>query len=208
MVGIDVVHMNWDSNHLGAPAYQHRGYLKRISSADEREWVLSAVRPDAALWQLWAAKEAAYKALSPCNGGAAFRPAEIAVRWRSRGPGHSGEAQWGASRTHVVARTEGACTYAVAVRIGRTPVVIEHGVFPAREILALPENADVGPVEQSEAGRRTAAYLLRLIGIESGVIARGAGGRPFVKSQPHVSVSWSHDGEWVAAIAAVGGGIQ
>ena len=60
MVGIDVVHMNWGSSRRGAPAYQHRGFLNRISSGRERDWVLSATRPDEALWKLWAAKEATY----------------------------------------------------------------------------------------------------------------------------------------------------
>jgi 4'-phosphopantetheinyl transferase EntD len=208
MIGIDVVQMAWGSSRRGAPAYQHRDYLSRISSADEREWVLGAIRPDEALWQLWAAKEATYKALSPADDAPAFRPSKIAVRWRSHGSGHSGEAQWGAARTRVVARTEGPCTYAVAVRVGRPPIAIEHAVFSAHELLAIPENTDVGPAEQSEAGMRAAAYLLRLIGIENAAIARADSGRPYVKSQPSVSVSWSHDGEWVAAIAAVEGGIQ
>jgi 4'-phosphopantetheinyl transferase EntD len=208
MVGIDVVHMTWGSTRRGSPAYQHREYLTRISSVNERSWVLGAVRPDVALWQLWAAKEATYKALSPANGAPVFRPAEIAVRWRSIGPGHFGEAQWGAARTHIVARTQGPCTYAVAERVGRKPIALEHGIFPTREILRLSENADVGPAEQSEAARRAAAYLLTLIGIENAAIARAESGRPYVKCQPHVSVSWSHDGEWVAAIAAVEGRIQ
>jgi 4'-phosphopantetheinyl transferase EntD len=208
MVGIDVVHMTWGSNRRGSPVYQHRDYLTRVSSANERRWVLSAVRPDAALWQLWAAKEATYKALAPAHGAPAFRPAEIAVQWRSHGPGHSGEAQWGTARTRVVARTEALCTYAVAERLGRPSIAIEHGIFPTNEILALPKSTDVSPAAQSEAGKRAAVYLLTLIGIENATIARSDSGRPYVKSQPHVSVSWSHDGEWVAAIAAVERGIQ
>jgi phosphopantetheinyl transferase len=208
MVGIDLVHMNWSGNRRGVPAYQHRGYLSRITSATERKWVLDAARPDAALWQLWAAKEATYKALAPANGGPAFRPAEIALRWRSHGPAYSGEAQWGAARARITARTEGPCAYAVAVRTGRPPIAIEHGIFPAHEILALPENTGIGPTEQSEAGRRAAAYLLRLIGIENAAIARADRGRPYVEAEPLACVSWSHDGEWVAAIAAVEGGIQ
>jgi len=208
MVGIDLVHMAWGSNWRGDPAYQHRDYLRRISSAQEREWVLGAIRPDTALWQLWAAKEATYKALSPTDSVPAFRPAEIAVRWRSHGPAHSGEAQWGAARTHVVARTDEQCAYAIAVRMGRPPIALEHGVFPAREILALSETTDIGPAEQSEAGMRAAAYLLKLIGIGSAEIARAESGRPYVRAQPHVSVSWSHDDDWVAAIAAIERGIQ
>ena len=207
MVGIDVVHMNWAGTRRGAPAYQHRNYLKRISSAAEREWVLAAARPDAALWQLWAAKEAAYKALAP-DDGPAFRPSAIAVRWRAHGPAYSGEAQWGGARARIVARAEGTCAYAVAVRTGRPPIAIEHGIFPAREMLDLPQRTDIGPDAQSEAGRRAAAYLLRLMGIGNAAIARAASGRPYVKAQPRVSVSWSHDGEWVAAIAAVEGGVR
>jgi phosphopantetheinyl transferase (holo-ACP synthase) len=203
MVGIDVVHMNWSSRWRGSPAYQHRGYLSRISSGSERKWVLGAVRPDEALWQLWAAKEAAYKALSPADGKTAFRPAEISIRWRSRGPAHCGEARWGAARSHVIARTEEPCTYAVAIRTDKRPPVIEHGLFPIREILTLPENRDIRPTEQSDAGKRVAVYLLELIGIGNAVIARSDGGRPYVAGRPDVSVCWSHDGEWVAAIAAV-----
>jgi phosphopantetheinyl transferase len=208
MVGIDVVHMSWAGKWRGAPAYQHRNYLNRISSAAEREWVLAAVRPDAALWQCWAAKEAAYKALAPADGAPAFRPAQITVRWRANGPACCGEAQWGAARAHIVARAEEPCAYAVAVRMGRPPIAIEHGIFRAHEMLALPERTDIGPDGQSEAGRRAAAYLLRLIGIENAAIARAETGRPYLKAQPRVSVSWSHDGEWVAAIVAVKGGIQ
>jgi len=208
MVGIDVVDMNWDGSRRGAPAYQHRGYLSRISSATERDWVLDAARPDAALWQLWAAKEATYKALVPANGAPVFRPAEIAVRWRSHGPAYSGEAQWGAARARITAHTEGPCVYAIALRIGRPPIAIEHGIFPAREILSLPESSDIGPAEQSKAGKRAAVYLLSLIGIENAAIARGDSGRPYVEAEARACVSWSHDGEWVAAIAAVEGGIQ
>jgi 4'-phosphopantetheinyl transferase EntD len=208
MVGIDVVHMSWAGNWRGAPAYQHRNYLNRISSASEREWVLAAVRPDAALWQLWAAKEAAYKALVPADGAPAFRPAEITVRWRAHGSACCGEAQRDTARAYIVARAEDPCAYAVAVRMGRPPIAIEHGIFPAHEILALRERTDIGPARQSEAGRRAAAYLLRLIGIENAAIARAEAGRPYVKAQPRVSVSWSHDGDWVAAIVAVEGGIQ
>jgi phosphopantetheinyl transferase (holo-ACP synthase) len=207
MVGIDVVHMSWAGNRRGAPAYQHRNYLRRISTAAEREWVLGALRPDAALWQLWAAKEAAYKALAP-DDAPVFRPSAIAVQWRANGPAYSGEARWGAARARVVARAEESCAYAVAVRTGRPPIAIEHGIFRAHEILALPESTEIGPAGQSEAGKRAAAYLLRLIGIENAAIARAGGGRPYVKAQPNVSVSWSHDGEWVAAVAAVEGGVQ
>ena len=208
MVGIDVVHMSWAGKRRGAPGYQHRGYLSRISDAVERDWVLAAVRPDAALWQLWAAKEAAYKALAPAENGRPFRPAEIAVRWRAHRPAYFGEAQWGDARASIMARSEGTCAYAVAVRMGRPPIAIEHGIFPAHEMLALPENTDVGPAGESEAGRRAAEYVLRLIGIENAVIARADGGRPYVKAHPRVSVSWSHDGEWVAAIAADEGEVQ
>jgi len=85
MVGIDVVHMNWSGNRRGAPAYQHRGYLSRISSATERKWVLDAARPDAALWQLWAAKEATYKALSGNHLARAVGWQEIEVCLRDDG---------------------------------------------------------------------------------------------------------------------------
>jgi len=64
------------------------------------------------------------------------------------------------------------------------------------------------PSAQSEAARRLTAYVLGLIGIRGAVIARADSGRPYVKDQPHVSVSWSHDGPWVAAIAAMEGGIH
>jgi hypothetical protein len=41
-----------------------RRFLNRVFSAQERGWISAAASPDALLWALWAAKEAAYKAVS------------------------------------------------------------------------------------------------------------------------------------------------
>jgi phosphopantetheinyl transferase len=190
------------------PAYQHRDYLKRISSASERHWVMSSAHPDEALWRLWAAKEATYKALSPVDGTAAFRPAEIAVRWRSRGPANSAEAQWGTGRTRVAAGSNGQCAYAVAVRTDREPHVVEHAIFPLCEVMDQPHGREVTPAAHSAAARALTGYLLKRIGIASAEIARGESGRPYVVRRPDVFVSWSHDGDWVAAMVAVQGGIR
>lgn len=41
-----------------------RRFLDRVFTAEEQGWIARAPLPDAALWALWAAKEAAYKAVS------------------------------------------------------------------------------------------------------------------------------------------------
>ena len=202
MVGIDVVHMS-----RLEPAYQHRDYLKWISSATERQWVLGSAHPHEALWRLWAAKEATYKALSAVDGATAFRPAEIAVRWRAYGPANSAEAQWGTGRTRVTAGSNGDCAYAVAMRTGGDPLVVEHAIFPLREVMEQPPG-EATPAAHSAAARALTSYLLRRIGIAGARIVRGESGRPYVVEQPSVSVSWSHDGDWVAAMVAVQGGIR
>ena len=203
MVGIDVVHMNW--HRESSPAYQHRKYLERISSAAERRWVLDSGRPDAALWQLWAAKEATYKALCSAAGAPVFRPAQISVHWQSR-PANSGEGHWDSRRARVSAAWTGSCAYAIAVRTCALPLALEHAIFPVREILAIPQRRAATSTEHSVAARELTAYLLKRIGVARAEITRTEGGRPYLADQPNVSVSWSHDGDWVAAIVAIQGG--
>ena len=63
---------------LGDPANQgrHRDarLLGRILCSDERRFVETAEEPHRALWSLWAAKEAAYKAHARTRPGSVFSP--------------------------------------------------------------------------------------------------------------------------------------
>jgi phosphopantetheine--protein transferase-like protein len=60
-VGNDVVDLAAPGN-LGKSGDGH--FLGRVFTAEERALIAGAARPDALLWAFWAAKEAAYKAVS------------------------------------------------------------------------------------------------------------------------------------------------
>jgi phosphopantetheinyl transferase (holo-ACP synthase) len=54
-------------------------FLKKILTGDEIGLVADADDPDAALWSMWACKEAAYKVIQKMDGGAAFLPRRWSV---------------------------------------------------------------------------------------------------------------------------------
>ncbi len=54
-------------------------FLARVLSPEEREWVAHCARPDQLLWHLWAAKEAAYKAIVHKEGTLVFAHARFVV---------------------------------------------------------------------------------------------------------------------------------
>ncbi|MBU4580919.1 MAG: 4'-phosphopantetheinyl transferase superfamily protein [Proteobacteria bacterium] len=60
-VGNDVVDLKDPEN---IEKSRNDRFLGRVFTAGEREWIASAPSPDTLLWSLWAAKEAAYKAVS------------------------------------------------------------------------------------------------------------------------------------------------
>lgn len=54
-------------------------FLERVFTPEERDLIAGAARPDALLWSLWAAKEAAYKAVSRDNPGVCSIPRRYRV---------------------------------------------------------------------------------------------------------------------------------
>jgi hypothetical protein len=56
-------------------------FLKKILTDDEISLVKESDVPDAALWSIWACKEAAYKVVRKMTGGAAFIPRRWSVLW-------------------------------------------------------------------------------------------------------------------------------
>jgi len=60
-VGNDIVDLEAPGNHGKSGDGR---FLGRVFTSEERDFIEGAARPDAILWALWAAKEAAYKAVS------------------------------------------------------------------------------------------------------------------------------------------------
>lgn len=64
-----------------------RRFVDRVLAAREREGLASAGDPDLELWSLWAAKEAAYKAVSKLRGEPpVFEHAAFVVSWSRTAP--------------------------------------------------------------------------------------------------------------------------
>jgi phosphopantetheinyl transferase (holo-ACP synthase) len=55
-------------------------FLNRVFNDSERCLIGTATRPDAILWALWAAKEAAFKAVSKVHPAVSFQPRRYEVR--------------------------------------------------------------------------------------------------------------------------------
>ena len=58
-------------------------FLKKILTDDEISLVKSSSAPDAALWSIWACKEAAYKVFHKMSGVASFIPRRWTVFWET-----------------------------------------------------------------------------------------------------------------------------
>jgi hypothetical protein len=76
MVGNDVVDL---SDRDADPATLHPRFDARVFSARELELLRASSRPVALRWRLWAAKEAAYKAVSKAYPGFVFSPSHFRV---------------------------------------------------------------------------------------------------------------------------------
>lgn len=75
-VGNDVVDLGDPETQTGA---SHRRFDARVFGASERAAIERAASPRRRRWQLWAAKEAAFKALRRTDPELSFRPAEFRV---------------------------------------------------------------------------------------------------------------------------------
>jgi len=76
MVGNDVVDLR---DRESDPATLHPRFDARVFDASEREALARSDDPDTLRWQLWAAKEAAYKAVKKTDPRTVFSPARFRV---------------------------------------------------------------------------------------------------------------------------------
>jgi phosphopantetheinyl transferase (holo-ACP synthase) len=75
-IGNDIVDLNHPGNRGKS---RDRRFVSRVFTAEEQERIDGAAAPDALLWMLWAAKEAAFKAAVKRKPGTAFIPRAYAV---------------------------------------------------------------------------------------------------------------------------------
>lgn len=175
-VGNDVV----DLTAAGNPGKSRdERWLRKVLTDDERGLVRRAADPDRALWSLWAAKEAAYKARRR-EGAIAFVPRRIRVCPRRLSVAIDG-------RSYSLAwRDGGGWIHCVAHRpCDRIAVAIEP----------------VGSAEPGADSLALRALARRLLGMPS-LSIRGGGRLPPVTELPGVALSFSHDGGLVAIAIA------
>jgi len=158
--------------------------LKRVLTAAERLLVQISTDPDRMLWSLWAAKEAAYKALVRDQGALAFSPVEFEV---------------------IPEPTRNAATvrrgaWSVPVHWHQGPDHV-HAVASSGPTVALVERRP-GETEESLHVRDLALRLASRRGWGSGIVE----GLPPVfvprEGRPR-AVSLSHDGPWGAVVYLV-----
>ena len=85
-VGNDVVDLREPAN---AGKSRNSRFLKKILTNAEIEFVKNSENPDAALWSLWACKEAAYKVIKKSFSEIAFIPRRWQVTFNKRKLTHS-----------------------------------------------------------------------------------------------------------------------
>lgn len=171
-------------------------FLGRVFTPAERAWLSRSPQPDLALWRLWAAKEAAYKAWSRGNPALVFAPSRYEVS-----PG-----------TAQVLGPDGACGVEWQEGPGWVHCLAHDG--GARILWRVEALEDVSA--ESRGVRSLAGRLLAEVGFEGARIVRletedpGRWGPPQVvldgRVLEGVRVSLSHDGRWGAVALAVPGG--
>lgn len=177
-------------------------FLKRIFTSAEQERIARSPDPDRAMWRLWSAKEAAFKAWSRYLPDLVFAHSRFEV-----------DPQDGSVRT-----PQGTCRVHWREQEDWIHCLAWTGEFPERPCWEV-ERLDPGvPAHGSEAvrlpslqARDLASRLLARIGLPGVELRRedrtpGRAGPPVVLLEGRVLegvlASWSHDGEWVAAAVA------
>jgi phosphopantetheinyl transferase (holo-ACP synthase) len=84
MIGNDVVDLRDPETCAGS---LHPRFDARVMAASERAWLAGRPTPDRDRWMLWAAKEAAYKAMRRMNPTIAFSPVRFLVALDDDGVG-------------------------------------------------------------------------------------------------------------------------
>lgn len=206
LIGNDVVDLR-AAEAVGAAC---RGrFVARVCTAAEREAVASAANPDRELWALWAAKEAAFKAIRKADHGIRFIPRNFEVEFpRTRTAQSPGLVRHGSrllacslcatdDYVHAICRcpAEGASAQA------RGELYSAVRKLPADPVAA-PEGADAGHRPESAAARRLLEELaLRHAGLRGRVIREDdLPPRLVCDSEDQViDISLSHDGRYAAA---------
>ncbi len=177
-------------------------FLKRIFTSAEQERIARSPDPDRAMWRLWSAKEAAFKAWSRYLPDLVFAHSRFEV-----------DPQDGSVRT-----PQGTCRVHWREQEDWIHCLAWTGEFPEPPCWEV-ERLDPGvPAHGSEAvrlpslqARDLASRLLARIGLPGVELRRedrtpGRAGPPVVLLEGRVLegvlASWSHDGEWVAAAVA------
>ena len=180
-------------------------FIGRVCTPGERERVRASAHPDAALWALWAAKEAAFKAVVKYRPGTVFSPSSFVVTEDLDGTG--GSVAHADLRVRVRWEMTTEWVHCIAL-------LNEHGTPPAWSdvpsgVARLTAEEDAGLPGAAAASRQVRALAKRLLaeaGIAGAEIVRdplddSRWGPPFVLSPTlrRVDVSLSHDGDWIAA---------
>ena len=190
MIGNDVVDLR--DPEAGAEA-RHPGFDARVFTPAERAALAASATPERLRWQLWAAKEAAYKLLKKRDPRCVFSPRRFAVSLREGGSADVAHAD-------------------VRVRVGFDPsadfvhaVATDGDLSPARlrvGVRRLPSAAGAAPDAPGRAVRQLAVSALRDVWPTAASVRIGRAGRvPVVEVdgvRADADLSLSHHGRWVA----------
>lgn len=191
-IGDDVVDLGMT---LRSPHVQS-AFDQRVYTAIERARIAQAADQARERWLHWAAKEAAYKALSKGSEVPAFHPSAFEVRWRVGVPLGRGCVAHGAQRVSV-RWTEGPgwvhCLAAAGwAKSVRARARVRASVWP------------VPAARASRDARALARTLLRRTGARGRIVLdpmHGPGGPLRVRGGLDFDLSLSHDGRFVSAAA-------
>lgn len=177
-------------------------FLNRILAPAEQEWLARSERPDRALWRLWSAKEAAFKAWSRFDPALIFAHSRFEV-----------DPEDGSVRT-----PQGTCRVHWREQEDWIHCLAWTGEFPEPPCWEVERLGQGIPAHGPEAvrlpslqARDLALRLLAGLGLPGVQLRRedrspGRAGPPVVLLEGRVLegvlASWSHDGGWVAATVA------
>jgi phosphopantetheinyl transferase (holo-ACP synthase) len=213
MVGNDVVDL--DDPESDPRSLQPR-YDLRVFTPEERVAIAQSRDPRFLRWQLWAAKEAAYKLARRRSDRVIFSPRRFRVwAWpaTSQASGSPRALRAGEARGvvhyfqdsfRVTFVANGAALHAIAIAAGEAPTRLLHGLRKLE-----PSDGD-DPAAPGRAARSLAvAALAEPLGVEPDELRvhkdpRSRIPRLFLRERPApVDLSLSHHGEWVAFACAL-----
>jgi len=80
MIGNDIVDLQ---TALLENNWRRKGYLQKIFTDDEQEYIFASNRPDQIVWLLWSMKEAAYKIINRATNVRSYAPVKLVCSIRS-----------------------------------------------------------------------------------------------------------------------------